>query len=220
MNTMVRFSAVLCIAAFCFAPMSALSSVQLVQKATGTANGSSVGATFTSTPGNGNLLIAITGIEDNRTIDLPSGWSNAINESGAPSQAIFYRFAGASESKTVTVTTSGGGTKLGLQIFEYQNISSISVLDGTSSATGTGTSLGPVSVTTSQSPDLIIVGVVTTVKTSFTAWSNSFTGQNDFQGSTDTFGGADFIANSVGTYSTTATARQVLGEPKLWRSRV
>jgi hypothetical protein len=189
---------------------------QLVQKSSGTASTSSVSATFTSTPTSGNFLIAICGAR-NVTINQPSGWSTAINESGTPnpSQAIFYKVAGASESSTVTVTTSTT-SYLGLQIFEYQNIASVSPVDATNSNSGTGTVITTNSVTTSQSPDLIIVGVTINAATSFSSWTNSFTEQNDFLQTSRTFAGADRIVTSNGAYSTGATA----ANSAAWRAQI
>jgi len=191
-----------------------------VQKANGGGDlKSSVQATFLSTPVAGNCLIAIVGASTTSTINTPSGWSSAINQTGAPGQAIFYKFAGSSESKTVTVTLSDTLSVVGLQIYEYHNISSVSTLDGTNSTTGTGTSISSGTITTTQASDLIIVGIVTRTATSFISWSNSFNEQSDFQVGTTyvrTYGGADLTTSSVGTYSTTATA----GSSGAWRAQI
>jgi hypothetical protein len=192
---------------------------QLVQKATGNSSTSSVSATFTSTPASGHFLIAIVGA-GNATFNQPSGWSTAINEgSQSVSQAIFYKVAGASEPTTVTISGTGN-VYHGLQIFEYQNIATVSPVDGTNSNSGTGTAITTHSVTTTQNSDLIIVGVAISANTSFGSWTNSFVEQNDFPvGSGSifrTFGGADFVTNSAGTFSTGATA----GSSAAWRAQI
>jgi hypothetical protein len=198
-----------------YAPAQSSPVEQLVQKATGTSTSSSVSATFASTPTSGHFLIAICGARS-LTINQPSGWSTAINESGTnPSQAIFYKVAGASESSTVTVTTSTT-SYLGLQIFEYQNIASSSQVDVTNSNSGTGTTITTGNITTSQALDLIVVGVVINAGTSFSSWTNSFTEQNDFLQSSRSFSGADRIVTSNGTYSTAATA----ANSAAWRAQI
>jgi hypothetical protein len=204
--------------AVAFAFLTAMASGQLVQKAAGTGVNPSLSVTFTNTPVSGNFLIAIVGA-GNATITQPSGWSTAINQAGttsSPGQAIFYKVAGSSESKTVTVAVTGT-SYLGLQIFEYQNIATTSSVDATNSNTGTGTAITTNSVSTSQAKDLIIVGVVTNTTTSFSSWTNSFTEQNDFQMSGyRTFAGASDSVNSVGTYSSGATA----GASAAWRAQI
>jgi hypothetical protein len=218
MKKMLRFSTSLLMWAFFFTFIGATASAQLVQKASGTGVNPSISVTFTNTPTSGNFLIAIVGV-GNATITAPSGWSTAINEGGtssSPGQAILYKVAGTSESKTVTVAVSGT-TYIGLQIFEYQNVTPTSPVDAVSSKTGTGTSITTNNVSTSQANDLIIVGVVTNASTSFSSWTNSFTEQNDFQRSGyRTFAGADRSVTSVGTYSSGATA----GASGAWRTQV
>jgi hypothetical protein len=218
MKKMLRFSTSLLMWAFFFTFIGATASAQLVQKASGTGVNPSISVTFTNTPTSGNFLIAIVGV-GNATITAPSGWSTAINEGGtssSPGQAILYKVAGTSESKTVTVAVSGT-SYIGLQIFEYQNVTPTSPVDAVSSKTGTGTSITTNNVSTSQANDLIIVGVVTNASTSFSSWTNSFTEQNDFQRSGyRTFAGADRSVTSVGTYSSGATA----GASGAWRTQV
>ncbi|MGA9364117.1 MAG: T9SS type A sorting domain-containing protein [Bacteroidota bacterium] len=220
MKRLLEITTAVSMGILCFAIWSATASAQFVQKANGGGNlKSSVQATFSSTPVTGNCLIAIVGASTTSTINTPSGWSSAINQTGAPGQAIFYKFAGSSEPKTVTVTLSDTLSVLGLQIYEYHNISSVSTLDGTSSATGTGTSISSGTITTTQASDLIIVGIVTRMATSFSSWSNSFNEQFDFQVGTTyvrTYGGADRTTSSTGTYSTTATA----GNSGAWRAQI
>mgnify|MGYP001548840733 CR=1 FL=1 len=56
--------------------------------------------TATLSPGavTGHLLVAVVGARGAATITGPSGWSTAINESGMPSQAIFYKIASGGEA--------------------------------------------------------------------------------------------------------------------------
>jgi hypothetical protein len=198
----------------------------VIQSAAGvTDGGTSVSAIFPVSPGVNNLLVAIAG---NRTastpaITAPSGWSTAINQSNSgPGQAIFYKFAGASESTTVTVsgyTTS----RLGLHIYEYCDIDTVSPVNQTGSANGaTGTAVSSGSVTTTQADTLIVAGLITNANTTLGSWTNGFTEQSDFANGGNpanqrsTYGGADLQASSTGSYSTTATA----GASDAWRGQI
>jgi hypothetical protein len=207
----------------CFALLSTTASGQLVQTANGTGIGSQAIATFTTTPASGHFLIAIVGTYAGSTIDTPSGWQTAINESGGggstPSQAIFYKTAGAGESKSLTVTASGSNSEVGLQIYEYQNIDAVSPVDCSNSNSGYGKTVTTNSVTTTQATDVIIVGIVITGGTSFNSWTNSFTEQNDFKRSSSlvrTYAGGDRIVSSTGAYSSGAMA----GSSNYWRAQI
>jgi hypothetical protein len=190
--------------------------IALVQKNYGTAYlASGVSATYNATPVAGNLLVAIVGASGSSTIKLPSGWSSAINQSGAsctqPCQAILYKIAGSSESRTVTVTLGDFLSVVGLQIYEYSGIDTASPLDKTASANGTSTSVSTgTTATTAQANELLVAGMVIRAQTSYGGWTNSFNEEADFQyrvGSAyvRTYAGANRIATAIGTYSTTAT---------------
>lgn len=203
-------------------PHQAQAVISLVQTANDVTNGgTSVSATFSSTPTQDNLLVAIVGVRDSVTINTPSGWSTAISEAGSPGQAIFYKIAGASEPTEVNFTDIvSSSTRLGLHIYEY---SGVNALDQASSDTGTGTAVSSGSVTTTSANEAIIAGFVINAGTSFddASWTNSFTEQNDFANSGDsklrsTYAGADRILSTVGTYSTAATA----GASGAWRGQI
>jgi hypothetical protein len=196
--------------------------IALVQKNYGGAYlTTSVSATFDTTPVAGELLVAIVGASTTSTIYTPTDWSTAINQSGAPGQAIFYKIAGSGESTTVTVTVSDSASVLGLQIYEYRGIDTSSPLDQTGSATGTSTSPSSGSVTTTQANELLIAGMIIRAATSFSGWTNSFTEQFDFQyqvGQTyvRTYAGADRVVTATDTYSTTATTTV----SEAWRGQI
>jgi hypothetical protein len=194
----------------------------LVQKASGVSqnqNATSVSASFSAPPTANHLLVAIVGTDASVTINTPGGWSTAINQSGAPGQAIFYKVAGGSESNTVTVTVSSG-TQLGLQIYEYSAVATTSPLDQTASSTGSSNSPSSGSVSTTQATELLIAGVVIQAQTSFSNWTNSFNEESDFQNGGGSpkrsYAGADLIVTATGTYSTTATTT-VAGA---WRGQI
>lgn len=199
--------------------------VSFVRTATGVTGGNgdvTVSATFSAAPSAGNLLVAIIGANGNVTINTPSGWSTAINESEAPGQAIFYKIAGASESSTITVTVSAL-THLGLQIYEYNGIDKIFIFDGAGSSTGNGTSVSSGNVSTTKADTLLIAGIVGNYKNaSFSGWTNSFIERNDFYSTTgtgsarSTFTGADRIVSATGSYSTTA----VISNSCDWRGQI
>ncbi len=173
-----------------------------------TSYGASISATFSSNPVAGHLLVAIIGTYSNVVINLPSGWSSAINQSGTPSQAIFYKISVGSADKTVTVS-AGSGDALGLRILEYSGVATASPLDTKNSATGTSSSPSSGSVTTAQSVELLVAGATLDASATTSAWSNSFTAELDGQsggGSKADFDAADQIVYATGSYSTTATA--------------
>ena len=65
---------------------------------------------FAFTVEQGNLLIAVFVSRNSGTISAPAGWSTASIEDGvSPSVAMFYKIAGAGESRSVTVTTTASG---------------------------------------------------------------------------------------------------------------
>jgi len=97
----------------------------------------SVSATFGAGATAGNLIVAILGAGGNVTLNAPSGFSTAINQSGTPSQAIFYKTAAGGET-AITATVSSNPSSIGLHIYEYSG--GDNTLDLTSSSSGFGTS--------------------------------------------------------------------------------
>jgi hypothetical protein len=197
--------------------------IVLVQSGARAVKASSVAVTLGSNPIQGNLLVAIVGADNASTLTL-SGWSVAVNASGENnSQAIFYKIAGASESRTVTANRTGNGA-IGLQVFEYSGIATTNPLDqaatGTlevsvSRANGTFT-CG--SVTTTQANELLIAGVSTkTNPPSSTnvnnAWDDSFTERHDLldPGENVMIASAHRIVNAMGTYQTGSNLQGGIG---------
>jgi parallel beta-helix repeat protein len=191
------------------------------QKGFGTNSGSSVSASYPTPPMPNNLLIAIASNRDSRNVNTPTGWSVAIAETNiAPGQAIFYKFAGPSEPTNVTVTYSGGSTRLGLRVYEYCNIDS-SVAPLTGSASGpSGTIVSSGNVTTSLDDSLVVAGLVSNAETTFSTWTNGFSELHDFAniggGGRSSYTAADLHVGAAGTYSTTATA----GLTGAWRGQI
>lgn len=207
---------------FCFGKTAQAVAV-LVQKTNNVTNGgTSVTATFGAGAIANHLLVAVCGARDLATITGPSGFSTAINESGSPSQGIFYKVAAGGET-ALSCSTGLTSTRLGMHIYEYRGVVASSPLDAVNTLTSVGVSAAPASgsVTTANANDLIIAGVTTNANTVFSAWSNSFTEQSDFAnggaaGSRSTYGGSDRTVSSTGTYSTVATA----GASGAWRGQI
>ncbi len=193
----------------------------LIQSTGDTADGAtSVSASFSSDPLPGHLLVAILGANASVTINQPSGWSTAINESGTPSQAIFYKIAAGSPDKSLTVTTDVA-TTLGLSVFEYGGVMTASELDQAVSSTGHGDPVQFGSLTTTQTVELLVAAATLDGDTDTTGYSDSFTLETDFRsGSADEtdFNSADRIVYTTGTYTTTATHSG--GSPGNWRAQI
>jgi hypothetical protein len=195
---------------------------QLVQTNKNTASGAtSVSVSFAAGPVANDLLIAICGASTASTITPPSGFSTAKNESGTPSQGIFYKVATGSEG--TTALSCGGGTtstRWGIQIYEYSNMATASPLDAvnTVSSSGTGTSPSSGTVVTTNANDLLIAGITSSTNTSISSWTNSFVSENGMTiagGTKMAYGGADRVVSASGTYSAGATAGNAA-----WRGQI
>ena len=125
----------------------------------------SLTVTYNTAPTAGQLLVAIVSTFVPNTISMSSaGWSTAINEVGnatSPSQAIFYKLAGAGESTSV-VAAFNAATTATITIYEYSGVLAAGdPLNGTGSNTGTGVSpsTGTVTQVTPSTTDLLIGGI-------------------------------------------------------------
>ncbi len=193
------------------APVTVHAAASLVQTSTGVTNGgTSVSASFGSSPSSNNLLIAVCGARTSATITGPSGFSTAINQTGTPSQGIFYKVSAGTETN-LSCSFSGSSNRLGIHIYEYSGLVTSSPLKTTGSTTGTSTSPSSGSLTTSVADTLIVSGITVNADTSFSGWTNSFAEDNDFvnggqASSRSTYAGASRSVSAAGTYSTTATS--------------
>lgn len=135
----------------------------LIQSATATdTTADEVSATYPLATTSGNLLIAVVGSSANATINTPAGWSTAINESGLPSQAIFYKIADGTET-TITGTTADTEISLGIHIYEYDHAAT---LDDVNSNSGVGIALSTGSIDTTEDDQLVFGAFTTTLSTS------------------------------------------------------
>ncbi|MFH0873885.1 MAG: hypothetical protein V1846_03575 [Candidatus Komeilibacteria bacterium] len=193
-------------------PLAQAAIAQVQTKTATTYTSTSVSATLTSTPIENNLLVAAVSTYSNLTITAPSGWSTAINQSGTPSQAIFYKVAGVSESKTVTATISATDVA-GIHLYEVSGLATSAPLDQTSSSAGSAKAAVSGTITTTQAREWIFVATTAndTGGNSYTKWSNSFTERNDFSATngdltiTARDGGATRTVTAIGSYSTAGT---------------
>jgi hypothetical protein len=172
----------------------------------------SVNATFAAMPTAGNLLVVVCATGLSRTIAVPTGYSVAINETGTPSQAIFYKQAAGNE-KTITCSFSSSSNDL-IQIYEYSGLHGYMSLDAVNTvpSAGTGTTFSTGSVTTTHANDLIFASVIVDTGSTLGTWTNTFTkrevngvtsgkASNRFYG-----GGADFVATAAGAYTTSVNS--------------
>lgn len=207
-----------------FACGTAGAQITLVRSATGSSSSStSVSATYSSTPAQGNLLVAIAGNRDASSSgpNTPSGWSIAISEpDNDPGQVIYYKIAGASEPTTVTVNGYSSSMRLTLHIYEYSGTAASSPLDQVSSASGNSSSPVSGSITPAYTNVLILAGIASQSDGSYSSWSSSFTEQNDFNVGNPanrlSAAGADRIISNSGTYSTGASTSQ----SRPWRGQI
>ncbi len=167
-------------------------------------------ATFGSAATEGNLLIAVCGSKDSITISGPSGFTTAINQTGVPSQGIFYKVADGGETNLTCASNSQ--TYLGIHIYEYSGMVTSEPLDSTGSASGSSDTPSSGELNTNTADTLLIAGLTLNTESSISGWSNSFTEEHDFTigagrpADRMTFGGAWRTTSTTDTYSTTATS--------------
>jgi hypothetical protein len=206
--------------------------IALVQKKTAGNQGvTSVSASFSLQPAEGNLLVAIVGVKGTNTINTPTdqngasnGWQTAINQTGVaipirPGQAIFYKIAGASETATVKETSTGSNTTMAIQLYEYSGIATSGELDGTSSGNGTGSDPASTgAVTSNATEDLLLAAITIDNADNVTEASNSFTLEQNFvvgsSNGRETFASAD-RKGSASSNSTTFMHRN-----NTWRAQI
>ena len=184
-------------------------------------NDTSVSATFAATPTSGNLLIAVVGAFDNVTINGISGWNVAINQSGTPGLAIFYRVSDGTEG-TVTGTTTTSTGALGIHIYEYSGTQT--VLDQTNSNTGSSGTPSTGSISTTEADELLFAAFAADGNTNFSnaSWSDAegFSERNDFKTTGAppdlTHSAGDNLTNSAGTHSVTVS----ISATHAWRGQI
>lgn len=181
--------------------------------------GTTIQATFDSTPTSGNVLAAMYvggGNWDEAASISGSGWTEVHDASGLDppygSVATYYKEAGASEPTAITVTlpnTDSGA----LFIFEISGIDVDDILEDSDwgENTSTATSFNAAAVTTANGPTFIVAAHFhwnTNGDQNFTHatdWTEEFDVVNDGGAATNEFNAAasSYYANKPGTYTPT-----------------
>lgn len=196
-----------------FSAPHALAAAVLVQSAHSNTNGGSSPASVTlgSTATAGNLLVAICGYNGSSTLSVPTGFTAAINQMGTISQAIFYKVAAGNETTVSCPFTGNGGTGI-IMLHEFSGIRTLAPLDAvnTVASTGSSSTASSGSVTTTNSNDLLIAGMIADSSNTPGSWTSSFstilTGASGGKPVTRASYGSGYLsASSTGTYNSTIT---------------
>ena len=184
----------------------------LVQYIANSAATTSSVTTTTNVASANNLLVVICGDSGSVTLTGPLGFTSAINETGTASQAIFYKLSVGTES-TFTCTANNASYGMATQVYEYSGVNYTAPFDAvnTTSSTGNSTSYGSGTVATTSSGDVVLASFMLSTGTTVNSWSNSFIQEltggvgSGKTSSRFTYGSADILAGTVGSYSTIAT---------------
>jgi hypothetical protein len=216
-------AAVLLLVALASLPSRSASAVPSLIQTNSSNNTGSASASLSYSPAAtaGDLLVVVCSTNGAATISVPAGFSTAINESGDPAQAIFYKAAtGGETSETCTFSTSGGST---IQIFEYSGVHAYSTYEASNAggSTGTAATASTGNVTTVHANDLLIAAIISDGTVGPTGWSNSFSQRNSAGAGGKPanrigYGSADLSVTSTGTYSTTAS----VNSGSAWRGQI
>jgi len=172
-----------------------------------------VTATLPSTATANNLLVAVCAAAGSATISTPSGYTQAINQTGTISQAIFYKTAIGNET-ALTCNFSSSNTSAA-HIYEYSGLHGYQSFEAANvtASTGSGSSVSSGSVTTVHANDMLFAAMVINSDngTPTGSWANSFTDRGAF-GTTSGpkpprayFDAADLSVSSAGSYSTSVS---------------
>jgi hypothetical protein len=173
------------------------------------ASADTVTTPFTNTPTEGNLLIAIISTYASGTdgADGVTGFTYCIRvaHGGTSYLAIYYKIAGASESKDV-VGTWTASTALKMIVSEYSGIAS-AVLDKTAITAHTGSTVTSRSSGTTDTitanVELCIAAFATGNTTTSQSFSNSFT--DEYSNDTNLIYQASLATSSAAAQETTMT---------------
>lgn len=126
----------------------AIGDVQFVQSNNSTGTTRTIDWPVATTAGN-LLVLIVQGFGNVGTITA-SGWTSAVAHGTNPQTAIFYKANAASESGTVSVGVSSGGSATSkLTLMELRGIATTSPVDQTSVATNSSTTSGSTGTTSS-----------------------------------------------------------------------
>jgi hypothetical protein len=189
-------------------------SAQFVQvnSATPQTNQSTVTVPYPKAQGAGDLNVVAVGFNDaTSTITSVTDSAGNVYQLAAPltrgsgmSQAIYYAKnikAAAAGSNTVTVQFSGAAAFPDVRVAEYSGIDSVSPLDTTASATGSGATASSGNLTTSVANEVIFGAGMTA--SMFVGGTNGFTARTITSPDGDIAG--DKFVTTAGTYAATAS---------------
>jgi chitodextrinase len=150
--------------------------------------------------GPSSSIVSVTDSQANVYSQIGTALSSPTNNQSA---ALFYAKAikGGPDTVTVRLNAVPGSPGLGIYIFEYKGLDTISPLDGNAQAAGSSSSVSSGSLTTTVSGDLLFGFCVSDASCSE---GEGFTARSTFDGNL----GEDKILNAAGTTSATATADQ------------
>jgi len=181
--------------------------------------------TYTSTPTEGNLLVAMANVRGNVTPSaLPSGWSQAAWANGSSNDTyIFWKIAGASESLTHNWTWSGSFKSV-MVWGEWSGIATTSPVDKVNTNTGTiaATTTGLTGIL-SQANELIIAAFGGDTNGTFSNYGASLTEigqQSSTGGSTNTRNTGAMAARIVSTTATVGPSADWSAFGKVWSAAV
>lgn len=151
--------------------------LSLVQRVTNqsAANVATLSAVYTTTPVQGDLLIALG--NSDATLTITSGWSLATQSVNDTGLYQWYKIAGAAESSTVTITPSSAASTE-IVIEEWSGNVATSPLDqvsNTSTSVGSATINSGTSPATTQADELAIAGLGWNVTGTITTYTNAYT---------------------------------------------
>lgn len=192
--------------------------IAFVQATSATTTGASITGTFTTAPTNGNLIVAYVAQQSTNTWTAQSGWTQLTKPFSGDEGAIFYKYAGASETTAQTpCTTSTGTRRWVIHLAEYSGVDSAIAPTENAATDVNATKTSPTITPTSGKGALLIGGAFSTGQaTTFSAEavggsSTGVTERGDLSGGSSANGTSAalwdmLISTTSGTYSTTVTA--------------
>lgn len=186
----------------------------LVQSATATTTlSTSISAELDATPTPGNLLVAIESHPSAASsFTHPNGWSIAVNNANqSPGQIVYYKVAGASESRTVSVSSFPFLNNVhSLRVMEFSGFDGKNPPLVATKTSSLLTSFSLPTVTTNAPSALLLTSVISVgslLAPSFSSWSNGFSALGSTLGfvlRTESIGAAFRIGDTAASYTTTA----------------
>lgn len=176
-----------------------------------TTNAASITATYPATPTEGNLLIA-TGLNSGQNVGNTSisqgGWTLLLDKQvtgSNRSMQLFYKFAGAGETTSVSLARSSGTGELRVHIYEYSGGNSADPVRATNfNQTTVDVFTLSTNAVSAIAGDLLFATVGLEGNATGPAWDNSFTLLQEDATNIRLFDAQRIVA-SDGSYSSNAS---------------